>query len=220
LNEHIAKDAGIRPRNETLNQIYSVYLDDPNLMSGRRQRFACGLLASGMSGTDKNDVADRQAKLLATNKGRVPPTKLELVDDGAFTLWPKLEYKQTVLPATKALVVQFPFTNGFLSAMILGWKILPTLRQAALDAGAAVPVVISTCSPKESMCTHYAPLGSEATTFLFGLPDTTTYLAALPEEPTVDFPAAVAKMGRRVSKFFDGWLPSTEKTETEGVDEL
>lgn len=214
LNEHVTKDAELRLNNETYNNIYALYLDDPNLLGGRRQRFACGLMAT--SANSKADIADRQAKLLASNVGRVPPTKAELEDDGAFTLWPKLEYKQTTFPATKALVVQFPFTNGFVSAMILGWRILPPLRQAALDAGAAVPVVISTCSIKESMCTHYAPLGKDATKFLLGLPDTTTYVASLPEESTIDFPAAVAKMGRRISKYFDGWFPSKK----EDADEL
>ena len=211
LLENIAKDANLKPANETVDRLFSVYLDDPNIMGGRRQRFACGLLDTGkdngksLSSDPSLTISDRQAILLAKNKGRVPPTKLELEEDGAFKLWPKLEYKQTTLPSSKALVVQFPFTDGFVSALLLGWRILPTLRQAALDAGAEAPVVLSTCSAKESMCTHYAPLKS-VPAFLLGQADTTTYLASLPPESSIDLTSGYNKLTRRAASWFGGWF--------------
>ena len=224
LSEQITKDAGLRFYNETIDRVFALYLDDPQLMSGRRQRFACGLLDSSSSAaasseaentednssnSSSDDVAKRQEKMLETNVGRVPPTKQELEEDGAFKLWPKLEYKQVQLPTTKALVVQFPYTNGFVSAIIFGFKVLPALRQAAVEAGADVPVVLSTCSEKESMCTHYAPLES-ARTFLLGQPDTDTYLQALGPEPMIGFMAALTKMKRRAA----GWLGMSDTATT------
>ena len=214
LAEQIAKDAGLNRYNETLDAVYSLYLDDPNLMSGRRQRFACGLL-----GHD-----DKAAKLLATNKGRVPPTKQELEDDGAFKLWPKLMYQETVLPAnTPALVVQFPFTNGFVSAMLLGWRVIPALRAAALQAGADAAVVLSTCSVKAQVCTHYAPLiklnGAQSSPFLLNLPDTDAYLQALPEEATIDFVAAWNKMQRRLATW-SIFQSKQQEGKKKGADEL
>ena len=205
LQEQIAKDCNLRIKNETADRIFAIYLDDPNGMGGRRQRFAAGLLDTGATNDKELDIPARQAALLEKNNGRIPPTKLELEEDGAFKLWPKLEYKQTTLPSTKALVVQFPFTDGFVSAMILGFKVIPALRKAALEAGADAPVVVSTCSVKESMCTHYAPLKS-AKTFLLGQPDTDTYMKALGPEPVVDLIGSARKMGRRMSTWFGGWF--------------
>lgn len=204
LADNIAKDAGLNLHNETIDRIFALYLDDPNLMGGRRQRFACGLLDSPQSSATSS-TAEKQAALLQSNVGRVPATKREMEEDGAFKLWPKLHYKETTLPVAKALVVQFPFTNGFVSAIILGMKVLPALRQAAVQAGADAPVVLTTCSVKEGMCTHYAPLES-ASTFLLGHEATDAYLATLEPEPTIDFMAAIEKVKRKTSRWFGGWF--------------
>ena len=49
-----------------------------------------------------------------------------------------------------------------------------------------VPIVISMCSVKDEMCTHYAPLvkGDE---FLCGRPTTEQHLASLPPEHYLDW---------------------------------
>ena len=54
------------------------------------------------------------------------------------------------------------------------------------DGGVVTPIVISMCSIKDEMCTHYAPLvkGDE---FLCGRPNTEQHLAALPPEHFLDW---------------------------------
>lgn len=60
------------------------------------------------------------------------------------------------------------------------------MRQLAKQKGVAVPVVLTTCSKGEQMCTHYAPL-VKGEKFLLGRPDSETYNEALGPESVVDW---------------------------------
>lgn len=218
MKEVIAKDAGLRWTNETVDRLYGIFLDDPNIIGGRRQRFACGLLLNDENSKDdtkSGSIQTIQEQLMESNRGKVPPTTDDELDDGAHKLWPKLLYEETELPSTKALVVQFPYTDGFVSAMIFAMKVLPKLRAAATDAGAAAVTIVTTCSPKESMCTHYAPLGAESKAFLLGHEDMTAYLKTLPVESSLDPIAGARKLSRRFSKWFD-FLRTDEDPKTGG----
>jgi hypothetical protein len=178
LQEAVGDDMDLPPK-FFADKIYTVYLDDPQRMGGRRQRFASGYLV-----TDKKGKAVK-AKLMARNESRKPaPTDDDLAQLAAHSLWPRLPYQHQSLPRVKAAVVQFPFTNGFVSSLILSIKVIPALRRYAQQHSAkGSPItVVSTCSIPDEMCTHYAPL-SQGKKFLLGRPDMETYLKELGPEP-------------------------------------
>jgi hypothetical protein len=179
LEERICLDLDIKA-NEKEDRIFSIFLDDPNIVTrGRSRRFASGFLSRL-----KGDSALKN-KLLAMNPSIQPPTKAEVIDLPATELWERLRYKQTSLPAANAAVVHHPTTNGFVSDMLFSLRILPQLRKFAtekqLQAGTKTPTVtvISTCSIKDSMCTHYAPI-EKGTRFLLGQEPMEIYVKTLP----------------------------------------
>jgi len=208
LVRFIGDELGLKAK-ELADVIYSIYLDDPHIVSGgRQQRFASGIL---LSKKDKGDKTKK--KLLAKNDQIRLATKDEMHDLGARELWPKLKYESRSLPKVKAAVVQFPFTNGFVSALILSWKIIPAMHRyvEAHAPDGTPPVVISTCSVDESMCTHYAPLANEKA-FLLGQEECKVYAASIAREPLVDF-AVVGNFFKKLFSFFSQHETSSAPTE-------
>jgi hypothetical protein len=65
-------------------------------------------------------------------------------------------------------------------------QVIPKMRKLAKQKGQSNPVVISTCSKEEQMCTHYAPL-VKGKKFLLGRPDTETFNEVLGEEELLDW---------------------------------
>ena len=178
--------------------LYTLYLDDPTAVTGgRQQRFAVGLLSK------KGD--ERRKTLLAKNDAIKPATKSDEMELSAGELWKKIKYESASLPKTKCAVVQFPFTNGFVSALILSYKVLPKIHKYVEKNGKGPVVVLSTCSVDDSMCTHYAPL-TNSKPFLLGQPDTKAYAASLEPEPFIDFEAIKSTLSKIVPfyKYFAG----------------
>jgi hypothetical protein len=178
LIESIALDVQVHPKQEVGDLLYSLFLDDPTTtLNGHNLRFACGILAD-------NEGQDKKQTLLEMNE---EIRKLQTPDDSDLSvlqMWERLTYKTTPLPSVDSAVVQFPFTDGIASALVLNYKvslyvethktllfyvnyeltpvvsaqIIPGLRKYAAEHGdkGNVPIVMSTCSPSEGMCTHYA----------------------------------------------------------------
>jgi hypothetical protein len=193
----IGEDLDLKPK-QLADVVYSVYLDHPGVIKGgREQRFAAGLLVrSGQDAKGKNT-------LLAKNKFLVPFTEAEFWDLNAEELFTKIKYEVKVLPKTRAAVAQFPFTDGFVSALIQSWKIIPAFHayvEANGDKG-ITPIVISTCSNEEQMCTHYAPL-SNGKPFLLGQKDSKTYAKTLEPLKLVDFEAAAHYFKKMFSPYY------------------
>lgn len=184
LEKSIAKDDLDMKAADYIDNIYSLYLDDPNKMGGRRQRFASGLLIT------KNEDKPKKELLLSKNEGKTPLTEEDILELGAIELWPRLDYQARRLPTANAATVQFTSTGGFVSSIILSTKIIPALRKYAQEhAAEGSPVtIISTCSTIDNVCTHYAPL-EKGTEFLLGHPETTMYLEALGPEEQISFSA-------------------------------
>jgi len=181
MQESIGKDIDMKPK-ESADKLYTVYLDDPNRMRGRRQRFAAGYLVTDKEGKKiKKELMDKNAEIK-------PPSPEDIIELPAFQLWPRLKYETTSLPSVNCAVVNFPFTNGFVSAMIHSWKVIPALRKYAQEhAAKGSPVsVVTTCSIPEGVCTHYAPL-YQGKRFLLAEPDMETYLEELGPEPMLDW---------------------------------
>jgi hypothetical protein len=197
LMESIGKDAAMKPK-DFADTMYTVYLDEPTSVAGRQQRFACGYLA-----TD-GDGKKVKKGLMEKNEEKKPPTEAEIYDLPARNLWPALMYESQALPSVKAAVVQFPFTNGFVSALVHSYKIIPALRKHILANSPSdhsnPPVIISTCSAKEQMCTHYAPL-VKSKKFLLGRLDSDAWIASLPADTSVIDWKGVKRMAHRIVPF-------------------
>lgn len=180
LARFVAKELDLKPQ-EMADVVYTFYLDDPRVIKGgRQQRFAAGILT-----THKTEERGRQ--LLSKNPDIQEFTEAEFKELSAAELWSKIKYEKESLPKTKAAIVQFPFTNGFISALILTWRIIPALRQHVENVSGDSPsVVITTCSVDDQMCTHYAPLSKKGK-FLLGQLECKEYAKLLGKSVVFDF---------------------------------
>jgi len=190
----IGKDANLsNPEVDFPDRMYTFYLDDARSLNGFLQRFAVGYLVTNHEDAEANQAyqnlmakkQEYEEKKTGTSKkirAQVTVTKEDL--KGPVTdLWPKLPYETIQLPqdSVPCGMVNFPYTGGFVSALILQYKILPAMRNSA----GSNSVIISTCSPREQMCTHYATLTNkdEEDVYLLGRPNTETYQSQVaPEE--------------------------------------
>ncbi|GKY94101.1 hypothetical protein MPSEU_000376500 [Mayamaea pseudoterrestris] len=181
LVESIGKDWGFKKREVDDNYadaLYTIHLDAPmSTIGADRLRFAVGHLAQ--TTTDSKRI--HRDVLMKKNKDIVPLTNKELKELAVQSIWPRLSYKTTHLPKVKqALVAQFPFTDGIVSALMFTYKIMPTMLKQAKEAGMNEPlVVMSTCSVKQQMCTHYAVSGKP---FLLGQLQTKLYASTIGPE--------------------------------------
>jgi hypothetical protein len=209
LETSIGEDLGM-PREDFEDKVYTIFLDDTwKVNSGRAHRFASGFLS-------RNNKSDRvlQESLLAMNPSIQPPSRLEVKELPADELWPRLRYKKQSLPAAKSAIVIFPSTNGFVSSLMFTFRILPALRnyaaekQLARGKKFASVTIMTTCSLKNQMCTHYSPIESSEA-FLLGQPRTEEYVKSLPVSKALDL--------KRNYKFFlkiFGWnSTSTDKSQ-------
>ena len=221
LERQVADDLDLK-LNAMSDVIYTIYLDNPNKISGgRNHRFASGVLANT---ANSDRTSEGTATLLARNDRIVPPTRAEVLDLPASDLWQRLRYKTTSLPSARAAVVYFPYTNGFVSGLIHSHKIIPQLRAYAAEqhrirfptVSTPVITVITTCSINDGMCTHFAPL-EPTEPFLLGQPTMEVYMETLRKEGLIDFDLLKRRftMGlQKVSTFFGGKSQIEEVTET------
>mmetsp|Transcript_16540 Transcript_16540/g.18863 ORF Transcript_16540/g.18863 Transcript_16540/m.18863 type:complete len:270 (+) Transcript_16540:110-919(+) len=141
------------------DSLYSVYID--NLDSGFGRYFS-GILIDHSKDAMKN-------KLLATKRD------LEIVEDDPLGFRTS-NYKIGDLPSVRAHVATFPYTDGFVSALLHNYKVFPALLKHAKNfSGNGRKIVISsTCDRELKRCNHYVPMIEEET-FLLGEPDTDEY---------------------------------------------
>lgn len=199
LERNIAEAVGDGLRHNTVDQVFSVFLDHPaKITDGRRLRFASGYLVGNPK--SQLDGPKTHKRLMELNSKITSPTKTEILELPAEELWRKLKFKETKLPKVKAGVINFPFTNGFVSCLVFSMRILPAMHKYAKAQGYVPTVVISTCSEKEHMCTHYVPLidekNSKTTPYLLGQPAMDEYIASLPPpRPLISFEDISRKLG-------------------------
>lgn len=119
----VAKDLGVK-ESEYGNTMYTVYLDDPLVVNGRRQRFAGGILLNEQTVTVKQETnEERRRILMGKNADIKDPSPKEVEELAAYELWPRLKYAALELPSVKAAVVEYTFTNGFVSALLHSYKV-------------------------------------------------------------------------------------------------
>jgi hypothetical protein len=106
------------------NVLYTLYLDDPVAVNGRRQRFAGGYLLNDQTVTRKQESnEERKRILMQINEQVKEASQVELEESSAFELWPKLKYSSVELPRVKAAVVEYTYSNGFVSALLHSYKV-------------------------------------------------------------------------------------------------
>lgn len=119
-SEKTPTDTESRPVEEIM---YHLFLDSPREVGGRNLRWATGILVA-----DKEK--EKVDKLLSLNqpKGKKAeakryPTEQEMIDLSASEAMDLLPYEVTDLPSVDSLVVQFPHTHGFVSALTMSYKV-------------------------------------------------------------------------------------------------
>jgi hypothetical protein len=115
-----SEDVLIR-RKDISNKIYHVYLDNPIQMGGTRQRYMTGVLTSDK---DKETYCDplyaKNSQIeLTIQKNKDTPER----EKSTAEVFDEIKYEYVDLPSVDSLVVQFPFTDGFVSALVLSYKV-------------------------------------------------------------------------------------------------
>ena len=111
LFEEISRELNItQPHHADL--IYAVYLDDPMVITAHRQRFGTGIIVDGSRKSIKR-------KVLSMNEAisKMPP--VETSED----LSTRQKWDFSDLPSVDAAIVQFPSTNGAVSALITSYRV-------------------------------------------------------------------------------------------------
>ncbi|KAL3903655.1 MAG: hypothetical protein SGARI_005279, partial [Bacillariaceae sp.] len=115
------KDEFKRRKKLVDDKLYSVFLDNPFKMGGSRQRYMTGFLVSE---EDKAEFCDPLMDLNPKiEKTKVKFKKIAFEDKNTGEIYKETPYESVELPSVKSLVVQFPFTNGFVSALIFSYKV-------------------------------------------------------------------------------------------------
>ena len=85
-------------------------------------------------------------------------------------------YEVGDLPSVRCVTATFPWTDGFVSALLHNYKVFPALYKYAKNnlPGDHKLIVTITCNRERQMCTHYIPM-IKSKNFLLGNPDTHEY---------------------------------------------
>lgn len=173
LNLDLSMDPAQHTSKSSLTNLsYSVFMDDTDVSVGRgKGRFCTGVLL------DPTRLHLKQLLLDMNSNG----SKKD--DDDDF--WSH-EYRSYTLPSVGAVIAIFPFTNGFISALIHQFKVFPAMVRFAQERNIEGPIVIATrCNVQESVCTHYIPL-EQGEIFLMGQADSATYAKSIPPTNFLD----------------------------------
>jgi len=153
IGKSSSDDGGLPLMEDTVDLLYSILLDDERLVPGGKTRFAAGVLLNSNT-IGKGSVGQRLKKRLLDANADIRGKE----DRGTHSK--DILYEVGNLPKVNAAVASHPFTAGAWSAIVLSFKILPKFKKYAEDHGelGKSPILISTCSAKQKMCTYYMPL--------------------------------------------------------------
>ncbi len=158
--------------------LYAVYIDVDSSNIQGTGRFFAGVL---------NTDSDARQRILDLNL-EIP--KRDLNSD-KYTAFDMKEYHIENLPPVKCAVATFPFTDGFVSALLHNFKVFPALMRHAHLQTQGKTVISTTCNREKQMCTHYITL-EDGEKFLLGQPDTKDYANSMQE--TISFkPGKIVK---------------------------
>lgn len=121
--EDAAKEISVTDRKKIIeDKIFHVYLDNPEDVSGLHQRSMSGVLVS--DDIDKLSYCD---PLFEKNPALLREKKLyqhePASEKKASELFQQTIYESATLPSVDSLAIKFPFSNGFLSALVFSYKV-------------------------------------------------------------------------------------------------
>ena len=111
----------VKRRKEISKKIYHVYLDNPMQMGGTRQRYMTGVLT-----TDKekemycDPLFTKNSQIELTIQKNMGTDEREKSMEEIFA---EIKYEYVDLPSVDSLVIQFPYTDGFTSALVVAYKV-------------------------------------------------------------------------------------------------
>lgn len=161
------------------DDLYSIYVDDVSKGYGR---FFPGVLTQ--------NKPELRKKLISINHLAVNRTGEN------YSKFDRMKYEVGILPKVQTISTTFPFTDGFVSALLHNYKVFPSLAKYAKEKlpGKKI-VIITTCNRKQKVCTHYVPAnGGEK--FLMGHPNTEDWT----EEQMVDLSLDTEKIMNSLKK--------------------
>ena len=115
LFEDIGEDLNITKK-EHGDLLYALYLDDPMRQGGSRQRYFTGILTDGSGKAMKKKLIANNDAIIA----KFPPLG-EHDEKTPIELFRRQKWSVGDFPSVDAAVVQFPSTNGFMSALITSY---------------------------------------------------------------------------------------------------
>lgn len=166
--------------------LYSIYIDNEVAMG--LGRFLIGILI-----LDENKDDELKNRLLAKNDD-IENIKVE---DNAESSFLRLKYEVGDAPSVRSAVATFPFTNGFVSALLHNYKVFPALyKYAKENHDPNSKIIISTnCNRELKVCRHYIPM-IKSDEFLMGHPDTDEYMKSKPVVKNFDFENSIKGLKR------------------------
>lgn len=111
------------PQKEVEKILYHMYLDNPMEIGGRKLRWATGILVAD---SEKEKIDKLLSLNTPTDDQATPkryPTDDEMGNLSATQVFGMLPYELADVPSVDALVVQFPHTHGFVSALVMSYKV-------------------------------------------------------------------------------------------------
>jgi hypothetical protein len=160
--------------------LHAVYVDnlEYQVPSGT-ERYFSGILIDKSQIAWQNALMDLNKSIIAPNPSPNNNEKKEKKDEERLSfseMFSSTKYEIADLPSLRASVAVFPYTNGFVSALLHQYKVFPALvKHAQQYHPKGNTIVISTsCDTINKLCTHYVPMvqGSE---FLMGHIDSRDY---------------------------------------------
>lgn len=161
------------------DDLFSVYIDDVSKGYGR---FFTGVITQ--------NKPELKKKLINLNPGLGNRTGEN------YSPFDRMEYEVGILPKVESISTTFPFTDGFVSALLHNYKVFPALAKYAKEKFPDEKIVIvTTCNRNLKVCTHYVPV-KEGEKFLMGHPNTEDWT----EEEMVDLSFDAAKISRSLKR--------------------
>lgn len=107
-------------REKVEKNLHHIFLDSPTEISGRAMRWASGLLVNG----GEKEFAKKLMELNTSGKTPKREPRIEEMDDlSAGEVMQMLPYQMASLPSVDSLILQFPHSHGFASALVLNYKV-------------------------------------------------------------------------------------------------
>ena len=159
------------------DKLYAVYIDDVTTSNGR---FFSGLLTSEDSSANGEKHDDSALNSDHSMKQRLldsPNREMSDFQRKERNEFERREYSIGTLPSVKCAVATFPYTDGFVSALLTNYKVFPTIAKYVKKMAKGKLIISTTCNRDKLMCTHYIPLeDGDGEKFLIGHQSTETYL--------------------------------------------